>query len=278
MLETGGGLTSKGGHGMQEKRQNYKSYLIGPEYYHDYIWIIRIVLICVGVSAFVSELIGYDYNSFHVIEFIIELIVDVAMNMAAAFGVVTVIFIILEKKDVKLGKEKGEELQVESKKRRITRGDAVAGIIFELLFFVIIVFVPKMLGAYVFEEGSFVRTIPIFNMNKWNVICPFFIIAFVADITDEIVKLVVGCYCKMVLICNVITNGISLTALIIVFKFMPVWNSEFANEVYNTFGFKMASKGDLLHYWGTDVVSNVVLAVACTITCLDVGITVYKSI
>ena len=288
------------------KYQNFSGYLIGPEYFENYCWILKIVLLCVGISSVLSELISYSYAGFNLIEFIIEILVNTLVNISGAFGMVTIIFAILEYMQIKVDlkqeecwsikmlednkqhSKEGEEnkfqwnpsqlLPVPDKRALISRSDTVFGVIVIMTFGALVVFLPTLFGAYVFEGKEFIRTIPIFNMDKWNILCPIFLLIFLVCFIDEVIKLVTGCYCTLVLVSNLVTNAIQLVLSTVLIKFLPIWNPDFVNDVSKAFGREFTSKGDLLSYWGTETISNIVLAIIWIITFSEIGTTVYKTL
>lgn len=297
-------------------------YLIGPEYYDNYMWVTKIVLICVtasaAVSAFVNTLLNSHFAFSNIIggsidffaELISEIISDTVISGAAAFGVVTAVFAVLERRKVKVEiqerkkwsvehlkeamegearkhkeaeKEKfywtpGQLKPVPDKRSIISRGDCVAGIVFAVLFIAILCFVPDLLGFFVMRDDSIVKIIPIFNMSVWNTVLPLLVISMVVSLTDEIIKLVYGRYCRPVAVSCIICNAVSAVLAVIILKVLPVWNPEFASDIAEATGKTIFSRADLLKYWGTDMISNIILAVIFIIMAADIGTTIYKTI
>ncbi len=295
---------------VAKKHLNFKGYLIGPEYFDNYIWILKIVLLCAGITAFLSQVIGYDYSDFRIVEYIIEVCVETVVGMIGAFGVVTIVFAVLEYLQVKVDlrtekKWSVDQLQEETvkedtnstrqsmnstawnptkltpvpnKKALISRGETVVGVVFIMILCSLFVFVPEKIGAFVFEGKEYVRSIPIFNLDKWSILCPIMLAGFLVSFFDEIVRLITGCYCKLVLFSCIITNCIQLVLMTILFKCMPIWNPTFSAEVTEAYGKKFNAKGDLMTYWETSRVSNIVLAIIWVISLGEIGFTVYKTL
>ena len=292
---------------------NPHHYIIGPEYFDQYIFIIKIVVLCVGLSAIISAFFNIDTHDFEVVGFIITIIANTLDNIFAAIGTVTVVFAILQYLQINVNKEpdvqdkqlitgptdelwqdgtKQEEKKqdketsswkpsdlspVPSKKAMISRADSVISIVVIIALAAFIVFAPSPIGVY-YKDNDIVRTIPLFNMEKWNILCPLFLVVFFISLIEEAVKLVTGCYCRLVMVCNVITNCIQLIILTTIFKFLPVWNTDLVKRLQEVYDIKIKSKGDILYYWGTDVISTVVLSMIWIFTIIDIGITVYKTI
>lgn len=295
--------------------------LIGHEYYDNYIWVMKIVLICVMasvvISAFINTLLDSHFAFNHMLsgsidffaELISEIISDTVISAAAAIGIVTVVFALLERGKVKIEiqerkkwsvenlkeavkeekqhkaaeKEKfywtpGQLKPVPDKRSIISRGDCVAGIIFAVIFMAILCFIPELLGYFVMKNDSIVKIIPVFNMSVWHTVLPLLIISMIVSLTDEIIKLVYGRYCRPVVVSCVICNAVSAALAVIILKALPVWNPEFASDIAEATGKTVFADADLLKYWGTDMISNIILAVIFIIIAVDIGTTIYKTI
>ena len=125
-------------------RENSR-YLIGPEYYDNYLWVIKIALACIGISALVSAVVTSILNADHVVRFCIiffqELISTAITGSIATTGIITIVFAVLQHQNVKLQKksEAGTKpkswtpsmLQpVPDQRVIINRGDSFVSIVF----------------------------------------------------------------------------------------------------------------------------------------------------
>lgn len=277
-----------------KKYRNENSYVIGPKYYDTYVWVLKIVLICTAISAAGSSIVNgimsqnWKAEISAVIRIIVEIttntIIDGIASLCMAFGVVTLIFALMERQNVKMKEKqqgiwKPEQLApIPDKKGVISRSDCVVGMVFILLFGGILLFAPELFGAYVFENKEYVRTIPIFNLEKWSLILPFIIAVFFLAFVDEMIQLVTGYYCKTVMVSNIVTGALQILLAVVILKVFPFWNPDFARECAESFGREFTSKGDLLHYWGTDVISNVMLAGIVILTLCEMGVIIYRTL
>lgn len=293
-----------------KKYRDENRYVIGPEYYDDYIWVLKIVLLGVVISAIVSSVVGIRITSSQLIDSVIDAMVDGMVNfcisVVGAFGMVTFIFAFLEYQKVKIDIRKELEWSVKDlrpvfdkakvdlkketvwsvkdlgpvpdKRAMISRGDSLVGLIFIVILGGLLIFTPHLFGAYVIEGKEIVRTIPIFNMEKWSMILPILLVSIFIGFLDEMVKLVMGCYCKTVMLVNVISGGLQILLLTFALKVLPIWNLNFAKDVAEQFDFNISSKGDIMNYWGTETISNLVLGIICLVTVIEVGVTIYKTI
>ena len=179
--------------------QNEQKYLIGPEYFDTYLWFVKVVLICAAVPILIISLINAigeipaitSQNAASVIiraivDGLIVGITDAMLSCISAFGAVTLTFAIMERKKIQIEMKKAEKWSVESlseerkipsarwtpkilepvpdKKAIISRGDSIVGIVFIVIFSVLLIFAPHFFAA-IFTEGEAITTVPIWNPN-----------------------------------------------------------------------------------------------------------------
>lgn len=282
-----------------KKYRDGNNYIIGPKYYDDYIWVLKIVLACVLISGIVSAVVsgitGQDWSGETVsaivngtVDIIGSIITDTLVNLIGgglvAISGITLIFALMERQNMKINVKQGKSWTPEQltpipdKKVLISRSDSMVGLVFTVLCAGIFLFVPELFGAYIFEDGEFIRTIPLFNLEKWNLILPFLMVGFGLCFVDEMIRLVTGTYSRVVMISNIVTGVLQIVLSIVILKMLPFWNENFAKEASKTFHREFTSKGDLMHYWGTDVISNVVLMVLLAVILIEMGVTIYKTL
>ncbi len=264
-----------------------KNYVIGPDYYDNYIWIIKLGAIAIGISAIVSAIVhgltGADDVKTFIKEFMKEGFTTATSGICAMVGVVTVIFAILEYYKVKVDikpevKWSPSDLPaVPDKKAMISRADSIISIVIFFILAGMLVFVPEVFGMFKSSDAGIQSVCCVFNLDEWNRIAPFFVFTLAIGMFDEIVKLIYGQYCKAVMYSSIICNGLSIVCTFILFKGMNIWNPQFGTELLNELEKEAYSKGDILRYWGTDTFSNAIISFIAVICCVEVGFTVYKT-
>lgn len=282
------------------KYRNENRYLIGPDYYDNYEWVMKIVVFGIAVSAVVSAIVQAITTNSWINAVFKEMIENTFVSLACGFGIVTFIFAVLERQQVKVDLKEEKEWSVDDlekgkasekkswtperlgpvpdKRGLISRADSIVSLIFEVVFCVLLIFTPYLFGAYVFDGGEFVRTIPLFNLDHWYMILPVLLLSILIGFIDDLVRLVKGCYCKAVMVSNIVSGLLQLVLLYVALKILPIWNSAFVDEVRTEFGRTVTSKGDIFFYYGTDGFSNIMLGFILLIVCLEVGTTIYKTI
>lgn len=159
----------------------------------------------------------------------------------------------------------------------IKRSDEAVNLIFEALLAGLMIFAPWLFGAYVFENGTFVRTIPIINLAQWNIILPVLLISLAAGFADDVVRLVCGRYCRTVLIVCLVSGAVQAVFAWIMLKALPFFNPDFIREIRTEYDWK-GTDGDLLTLYGTGRLENIVLLVIWACILIEMGVTVYKTV
>ena len=292
--------------------QNDRQYLIGPEYFETYLWFVRVVLICTAVPILAVSLVhafGHVsvFTSQNAAPVIIRAIVDglttgitdALISCVSAFGAVTLIFAIMERQKVKIEMKKAEKWSVgklaehkktaesrwtpsflepvPDKKAIISRGDSIVGIVFIVIFCVLLISAPQFF-AVIFTENETVKTVPVFNLEQWGNILPVFVLSLLIGLADEILRLVVGCYCKLVMISNIVCGAIQIVLSVVVLKVLPIWNQNFVSELQLALEDETSQTTKFLSLWNADMVSNGLLTFIVLITLFEIGVTIYKTL
>ena len=273
-------------------RENSR-YLIGPEYYDNYLWVIKIALACIGISALVSAVVTSILNADHVVRFCIiffqELISTAITGSIATTGIITIVFAVLQHQNVKLQKksEAGTKpkswtpsmLQpVPDQRVIINRGDSFVSIVFIIIFSALLLFAPQLFGAFSYQDGKFTTAACIFNLDQWPLILPVFLTGLVIGLIDEIIRLVIGSYCRIVMYSSIICNTLGVVLAAVLLKVLPLWNPDFADQLKNAAGLGQFSKNGLLRSWDSSFISNILLIIIFLVSMAETGYTVYKTL
>lgn len=292
--------------------QNDRQYLIGPEYFETYLWFVKVVLICAAVPILMISLITAigkipETASSNMIPAIARAIAegltagitDALLSCISAFGAVTLLFAVLERKKIQLELKKAEKWSVTDlsedrkipvsrwtpgflepvpdKRAMISRGDSIVGIVFIIIFSVLLIFAPHFF-AVIFQKDGVVKMVPIFNLEQWGTILPVYILSLLIGLADEILRLIVGVYCRLVMISNLVCGGVQIVLCVVILKALPLWNPNFAQEL-EAVRMTLGDFGERwITHWNSDLVSNGLLTVMVAVTLLEIGVTVYKTL
>lgn len=279
------------------------NYLIGPQYYDNYLWVVKIAFAGIGLSAVLSAImqgvfhIGSGAAGF-LSSFLKELLSTAVYGSYSVIGIITIIFAVMERRDVKLRLKPETNWSVKEllkhmpakkpwapallppvpdKRALISRGDSVVSIIFISLLSVLLSFSPQLFGAVHYENGNLVPVACIFNLDRWPMVLPVLLLWLLTGMVDEIIRLVTGCYCKIVMYSCILCNTIQIILAAALLKALPLWNPAFTSQLKQAAGITRFSKGDLLHYWGSGTISNILLAGICLVSLAEMGVVIYKT-
>ena len=295
-----------------KKYQDTSHHLIGPEYYDNYLWFLKVVLACTLISVFTVGIIegiqegaavsgpGHINGIVHAVVFgIINTISNSVISCMGAFGGVTIMFAIMERQKIKFDLRREKQWTVNDlgdnftsqrsgwspkylapvphKKALISRGDTIAGIVFIVIFCVLLIFAPQIFAG-VFREGKIKTIVPVFNLEKWNMILPVFVAGLLIGLADEVIRLVMGCYCRTVMISNIISGVLQIILSVFLLKVFPFWNPDFATELKLQLGEQLHGAESWLTKWDIRTVSNIILLFIIVITMLEITVTIYKTL
>ena len=279
------------------------SYIIGPEYYDSYIWLVKIASMAIGISALVLGVIQGIINVDNLVDFFTNFfhtLFDILINgIISMVGIVTIIFAVLEhqKINVDLVPKKKWTVNdltknaapvkswtpsslppVPDKRAIISHSDSIVSIIFITIFAILILCAPQLFGAFEYENGKLQSIACIFNLDDWNAIAPIFIFCLLVSLIDEIIRLVSGYYCRLVMCSNIICNALQVIGSVFLLKFMPLFNTNFATQIQEYKGITEFADGDFLRFWNSDSFTNAFLIFICVIALLEVSVTIYKTL
>ncbi len=283
---------------LADKYRGDREYLIGGEYYSAYIQVLKIVLICVAAGMLIAAGVSFCVKSIDSgmeLNGLINVMEDGIVSVAAipgaciqAFGILTLIFAIMERNQVKLQDKsdwKLEELpKVPEKKALIPRVDSVVGIVFTVLVMIMFICVPELMGAWLKSSDGVVVAIPAFNMTIWNTTLPLLLISMFAGLVDELVKLLKGRYCLTVLWTNIVTCLVNVIVAVKMLATSDVWNPNFVNQILEITGETLPEIGEVA---GTQIVIgaggelnalNVIFVIVILASLLEIGVTTFRTL
>ena len=204
--------------------------LIGQPYYSTYIFVMKTVLAAVAVGITLSNVI-LQIQEPQIWWEMIGTWLDMLYNSAlASFAIVTLLFAFFYRKGVQIGEPFSFDNlpQVPKKKQEIPRIEAIIGIGFDVLFLVVFLAAPQILGMFVPETGE---NIPIFNVDAihagWYIILLFGVLGIVR----ETVKLLEGRYNRKVLTVTVVTDLLSALLAVIWLTDAKMFNPAFTQSM-----------------------------------------------
>jgi hypothetical protein len=233
---------------LADKYRGSERYLIGPELFHPYVTVLKIVFFALVVAMSVVFIIESMVEPGSVIEHIFGFVTSVISASMQAFVWVTIGFAIAQYKGVTpntgIAEKNGEWTPsdlppVPDQKKRIKRGEAITGIIFSILFLVFLYSSNHVFGVLMFEDGELVNVIPFLNNERIEQFINIIYAITMIGIIKEGLKLIIGKWTKKLALYNLILNAVTVILVAFLFKDHAIWNPNFMQEL------NQVSKADL---------------------------------
>lgn len=185
-----------------------KKCLIGQPYYNTYKFVLKIVLIAAASGITMANVILQLLEPQEWLAAVGSWLAMVYNCLLAAFTIITLLFAIFYHKGIRIQESFNfDDLPpVPKRTQEISKWECVAGIVFCVLFVIVFLLVPQVLGFSLDGNGL---SVPVFDVSAlrrtWYIILPF----AVCGIIREIVQLIEARYSKRVMIVSLVTNCIS---------------------------------------------------------------------
>lgn len=253
-----------------------KKCLIGAPYYVTYKYVLKIVLICVGIGMIISSVIsafvdGFEkFDSAEIMLQSVKFWIDMFSNMFITlqsglifgFTFVTLLFAFFYHKDIKIDSENLDELP-SVPKNKISKADCIVGIAVSIAFAVVFLTVPQVF-CMILQGKEF---IPIFNVSEVQAHWYLIVVFALLGIIREVIKLIERQYSKKVMYATLITDICSALIAVLWLVNNNILNNVFISSVNNIFdkGFLIAVFGNFNYFFLFCILLALTLDVAETI-------------
>lgn len=226
---------------LAEQYRETKRYLISPELYGNYIYVLKIVsivaLIAIPIAAFVKVLT--DAQGDGPFELLIRAFVQaIVMAFQAAmpvFGIVTLIFAFLERADKRYSQwpYTGKPWTIKDLNevparhpRSIPRSESIFSIVVSVVFGIAVCFYPDLLAWYSNDNGDW-SSLPIFNESELRPYIPFLLVLTAFSVALAILKLIQQKWTTHLAWLNVLLNICDIAFICIFFLDPNLVSEEF---------------------------------------------------
>lgn len=239
---------------MANKYLDAKQFLIGPEYFNLYIFILKIVLAAVAFGMTIALSINLFIAPPETIAAGVAAFVGSVFNaLLEAFAWLTIGFAIAErytKKKISFQQNKWKPSDLPPlpvKNETIRRSDPIASMVFTVIVMILFNTAPQILSVYV--GGNPVVAVPIFNLEAWPAFVGVFNILFALGLIKEFVRLLFGRYNLTLGIAITVINIVSLAMSVMLLANPMLWNPNFASALQNMHAFGIPAWFDLQYYF-----------------------------
>ncbi len=215
-------------------------YLIGPDTYHLYSFVLRIVLIATGIGLAVALAVALITNTaVHPLTQFTEMLGRLFTGLIGAFGWVTLIFAAIERYSPEHAARAGRESEAEMfqprslppiprERDRIPPADPIASIVFTLIAMIAAYYAPQFVGFYYSGMTGFV---PLFNQPVYMQYLPFMIGLLALGLAREIIKLATGRWSAVLSIYHLAVSAAGVLFTIIFVSDPALFNPGFFSSI-----------------------------------------------
>lgn len=225
----------------EELAQKYDTdpmdHLIGGAYYTKYKIVLKIVIIAAAIGSTLACILGLIFDREQSVWATLNewLFSAIPTMIVTAFGAITFVFAILERKNANLGSSSIDNLpSIPEKREKIKISDCIVDMCFSVFFTVLILcfgdVVPVI--ANISDSGDFdVRIITLFNMEAVQAAWIPLVIWTVCTVVRNTVRIIEGRRNMTVLITGIITSVITVVCAYIFLVGSNVFNMDGLCEV-----------------------------------------------
>jgi hypothetical protein len=223
---------------LAEKQLREPPHLIGPELYGTYMLIVKIVMTVAVIGTLIGNTVDFIVNGETILRYIAQSFAAAIGVAIGAFGWVTLVFAIMEKTaKQKILTEIQEDWSLadlpekEKPQKPFSRVGVIIGIIFTVLFIILVNQYSQLLGFYYTLDGSIQEMIPMLNQEVFRSYLPYINGMLVLQLLFSASKLVFRKWTYPVATANLILNVLSFVLLWFILQDTAILNPELVTKI-----------------------------------------------
>ena len=223
---------------LAEKQLKEPPHLIGPELYGTYMLIVKIVMTVAVIGTLIGNTVDFIVNGETILRYIAQSFAAAIGVAIGAFGWVTLVFAIMEKTaKQKILTEIQEDWSLadlpekEVPQKPFNKVGVIIGIIFTVLFIILVNQYSQLLGFYYTLDGSIQEMIPMLNQEVFRSYLPYINGMLVLQLLFSASKLVFRKWTYPVATANLILNVLSFVLLWFILQDTAILNPELVTKI-----------------------------------------------
>lgn len=223
---------------LAEKQLREPPHLIGPELYGTYFLIVKIVMIVAVIGTLIGNTVDFIVNDVELLRYFAISFATAISAAIGAFGWVTLVFAIMEKTaKQKILTEIQEDWSLadlpekEKPQKPFSRVGVIIGIIFTVLFIILVNQYSQLLGFYYTLDGSIQEMIPVLNQEVFRSYLPYINAMLVLQLLFSASKLVFRKWTYPIATANLILNILSFLLLWYILQDTAILNPELVTKI-----------------------------------------------
>lgn len=222
--------------------------LIGPNYYDNYIFVMKIVSLSIFIGISVVSGLSAIFSASSIAEMIGGYISSLFSAILQGAAWVTGIFALLEYNEISVDTGTEQEVwepsqlpEMPEKQALISRGESVFAIMLTTIIMSLFFFLPEVIGIY-YKRGGDSGFIPLFNSEGLATFKVILFLVFSFNILIELIKIIRGRWTLKIAVITTVLNIISATLFLNIIYIKNIWNSEIVQkfEQYTPISFDRA--------------------------------------
>ena len=223
---------------LAEKQLKEPPHLIGPELYGTYMLIVKIVMTVAVIGTLIGNTVDFIVNGETILRYIAQSFAAAIGVAIGAFGWVTLVFAIMERTPKqKILTEIQEDWSLadlpekEVPQKPFNKVGVIIGIIFTVLFIILVNQYSQLLGFYYTLDGSIQEMIPMLNQEVFRSYLPYINGMLVLQLLFSASKLVFRKWTYPVATANLILNVLSFVLLWFILQDTAILNPELVTKI-----------------------------------------------
>ena len=223
---------------LAEKQLREPPHLIGPELYGTYMLIVKIVMTVAVIGTLIGNTVDFIVNGETILRYIAQSFAAAIGVAIGAFGWVTLVFAIMERTaKQKILTEIQEDWSLadlpekEVPQKPFNKVGVIIGIIFTVLFIILVNQYSQLLGFYYTLDGSIQEMIPMLNQEVFRSYLPYINGMLVLQLLFSASKLVFRKWTYPVATANLILNMLSFVLLWFILQDAAILNPELVTKI-----------------------------------------------
>ncbi len=215
----------------------HPQYLIGPELFETYRYILLLVLVCVAFGMTIAHtILAFLSPQENTLALLGDYIFSMYMAIINAFAFTTAAFVIADYFN-KRNNNKTKEIwypnmlpQLPEAVKDIKRSEPIVSIVFYIAVIILLNVAPWLLGVIYFNNGT-LHIVPVFHLEYLKTAVIWFNICIALGILRETAKLLIGRHTIRLSIIVALLNVASLAIIVPVLISPQIWNHNFVWDI-----------------------------------------------
>lgn len=218
---------------MADNYRQTKAFPFSSAFFESYIRTLKIVFFAMFVVITVAHAIPYFIEPVSIFQSLYHYLGSLVNISIQVFLLVTAIFFVLDYRGKRVNDSGDVTWQLKdlpplpTPKGLISKGEAIAGIVFSVVFLIIVAFFTYLLGIPIILDGQLVSFIPLLNVKAAASFLPLILLVIGLGIVKDILKIKIGKWTKFLALWNLLINLISVIIIVFVVSSPSFWNPNF---------------------------------------------------